>query len=157
MTKRVVEVTLRDRDRDLAFKIEEMSATRLESWLMCALLLLGPVLGKAAGEDVSLGEAGRLLGSQEGWNALSTVDYPKAKALLDEMLECCTRIDAGVPQRCTTSSVDSYVSDVSTLIKLRMEALKLNLDFLGPGRESLFSFLKSGNTTTPAAVEVSRT
>jgi hypothetical protein len=154
--RKTVEVAITDRGAELRFRITEMPATRLESWVMRALLLLGPVLGKVDGEDVTLADAGRLLGSKDLWSVLSTIDYDRGKPLLDEMLECCERIDAGVPQRCTSSSVDAYVSDVSTLFKLRMEALKLNLAFFGQGRENPSPFPRSANSARPATVEISR-
>ena len=53
--------------------------------------------------------------------------------LMNEMLACCRRVDAGVEQVCTPGTVDSFISDVRTIQKLRTEALKLNLDFTEPG------------------------
>jgi hypothetical protein len=126
------EIVLSDRGRELRFKIREMSATQLESWIMRALLLLGPALGRLDGEDVGLGEAARALRSK-GLGLLATIEYDKAKPLLDELLACCVRVDAGVSQVCTPTSVDGYVEDVRTLFQLRKEALTLNLSFFGQG------------------------
>lgn len=74
--------------------------------------------------------AGKYL-SEHGLKALANVEYEKAQPLLDELLACCARTDAGVEQRCTPDSVDGYIEDVRTLFKLRVEAAKLNFGFFG--------------------------
>ena len=124
-------ITLDDRGKKLTFRIKEMSATGLESWIIRAMLLVGGNKGKG-GESVK--NAADFINA-DGLRLLSSLDYGKAKPLLDELLACCTRIDGGIEQLCTPDSVDGYIEDVKTLFTLRMEALKLNLDFLA--QESL--------------------
>ena len=68
---------------------------------------------------------------RHGLKALANVEYEKAQPLLDELLACCARTDAGVEQRCTPDTVDGYIEDVRTLFKLRVEAAKLNFGFFG--------------------------
>lgn len=128
--RKEVTITLPDRDKRLTFRIREMPVTRLDSWLMRAILLL-------AGTDASLpegagmAEVGRFFRTR-GLKALENLDYERAKPLLDELLGCCARLsDTGVEQQCAPETVDGYIEDVATLFTLRLEALKLNLGFCG--------------------------
>ena len=122
-------VIIEDRGNPLTFTIREMPATRLERWIIRAMLLLA---GSEGPEGLSGGveNAGKYL-SEHGLKALANVEYEKAQPLLDELLACCARTDAGVEQRCTPDSVDGYIEDVRTLFKLRVEAAKLNFGFFG--------------------------
>lgn len=130
-------ITLNDRGKDLTFKIREMPAMKLEAWLIQAGLLLAGT-GAFDGKDVStpgdaIQKAGAVL-SQGGISALANIDYEKAKPLLDDLLACCTRTDAGIEQRLTPDTVDAIITDVRTLFALRKEALTLNLGFfMGAG------------------------
>ena len=148
-------VELMDRDRPLKFEIKEMAATELEDWLIRAMLLLGPALGKADGEGVTVTEAAQVMSSQ-GLRLLSSLDYSKVKPLLNDLLRCCSRIDAGITQPCDPATINGYVQDVRTLLALRKEALQLNLSFFGEGEGSPLNFLKSLNSGERAKVEVSR-
>ena len=122
-------VTIEDRGNPLTFTIREMPATQLERWIIRAMLLLA---GSEGLEGLSGGveNAGKYL-SEHGLKALANVEYEKAQPLLDELLACCARTDAGVEQRCTPDTVDGYIEDVRTLFKLRVEAAKLNFGFFG--------------------------
>lgn len=140
-------ITIQDRDQELTFKIREMSATKLESWIIRALLL---VAGSGAqvpdGSDIKA--AGAFL-AEKGLTALGNIDFEKARPLLDELLGCCSRVVEKVEERCTPESVDNYILDVTTLFKLRMEAIKLNLGFLGPEVERLSGSPVKPNSETP--------
>jgi hypothetical protein len=149
-------IQLKDRERELVFKIREMPATKLESWILRALMLLAPALGKAGGESVTLTEAGRAL-QAEGLGLLSHVSFDRVKPLLDELLACCVRIDAGVEQVCAPETVDGFIEDVGTLFALRKEALALNLAFFGQGSGGPLSFLGKSSSGERAQVVVSRT
>ena len=147
MARRTVEITIEDRGNPLHFVIEEMPATKLEAWIIRALLLVA-----GAGVDVPSGadlkKAGEFLATR-GVTALSSVDYEKARPLLDELLGCCFRKLDKVKERCTPDTVDGYVEDVQTLFKLRMEAIKLNLGFLQAEVEKSSGSRDKPNTKTP--------
>ena len=64
------------------------------------------------------------------------MDYAKAKPLLDEMLGCCYRVIDRMEERVTPETADAYISDMSTLFKLRLEAFKVNFSFFGNGSPS---------------------
>lgn len=127
-------ITLEDRGKKLTFKIQEMSATQLEDWSLRAVLVLA-----AAGSDVPIDEgfegAVKYL-SSHGFAALGAVDYKKAKPLLDEMLGCCYRIVDRVEERVTTDTADAYIEDMTTLLKLRIEAFRINFSFFENGGTS---------------------
>lgn len=149
MARKEIIVDIQDRDQLLTFKIREMPATRLESWIIRALLL---VAGSGAqvpdGSDIKA--AGAFL-AEKGLIALGNIDFDKARPLLDDLLGCCSRVIERVEERCTPESVDAYILDVKTLFQLRMEAIKLNLGFLGPevarAEERLSGSRKKANTS----------
>ena len=129
-------VVLNDRGNELTFKIREMPAMKLESWLLRAGLLLAGT-GAFDGKDVAtpgeaIQKAGAVL-STGGISALANIDYEKAQPLLDDLLACCTRTDAGIEQRLTPETVDGIIEDVRTLFALRKEALALNVGFFTEG------------------------
>lgn len=150
MRKEIV-ITLQDRDQEWTFKIKEMPATRLESWIIRALLLLGSSGIKVPGGS-DIRAAGAYL-AKSGLSALSSLDYDKVQPLLDELLGCCSRVLDNLEERCTPQSVDAYILDVTTLFRLRVEAVKLNLGFLGPEVERLSGSLKNANTETRPPAE----
>ena len=132
-------IVLNDRGRDLTFKIREMSAIKLESWLLRLGLLLAGT-GMFDSKDVTnpndaIQKAGAVL-SNLGISALASIDYEKAKPLLDELLACCVRTDAGIEQPLTPDTVDSIIEDIKTLFALRKEALLLNIGFFFKEKQS---------------------
>ena len=132
--RKTKEVTITDRGKPLTFKITEMSATQLEDWTMRAVLVLA-----GAGSDIPAGGGGEGIGkylAEHGLAAIGAVDYAKAKPLLDDMLGCASRVVDRVEEKVTPETADAYIEDMSTLVKLRMEALKLNFSFFGNGGQS---------------------
>ena len=132
-------ITLNDRGRELTFKIREMPATRLESWIVRAGLLLAStgVLDTAnisdAGEAIQA--AGKVI-ADGGLAALGKVDFDKAQPLLDELLMCCEHIVDGTGHKVTPDTVDGIIEDVKTLFALRKEVITLNFDFFAPDGKS---------------------
>ena len=148
MARKTIEINLEDRGNPLTFVIKEMPATKLEAWIARALIL-------AAGSGNSFMPDGVTMVdyiSQQGTEAIARIvgalDYDKAKPLLDELLGCCYRKLEGIEERCTPDAMDGYIEDVSTLFRLRMEAIKLNLGFLQAEVEKLSSFREEPATAT---------
>lgn len=142
-------VTIDDRGTSLTFKIKEMPALKLESWILRAVMLLaGSGLldkeladrAKEAANSMQTAEAMSSVGSfvtEHGLKALASVEYEKAEPLLAELLACCSRVDGGVEQRLDNPVVvEGIISDVRTLFKLRKEAFALNFDFFVQGSQS---------------------
>lgn len=140
-------ITIQDQDQELTFKIKQMPVTRLQDWIIRALLL---VAGSGAqvpdGSDIKA--AGAFL-AEKGLTALGNIDFEKARPLIAEMLGCCSRVVEKVEERCTPESVDNYILDVTTLFKLEMEAFKLNLGFFVPEVERLSGSPVKPNSETP--------
>ena len=127
-------IELEDRGNKLTFKIREMSATQLEDWTMRAVLVLA-----GAGSDIPAGGGVEGIGkylAEHGLAAIGNVDYAKAKPLLDEMLGCCYRVIDRMEEKVTPETADAYIKDMTTLFKLRVEALKTNFSFFGNGSPS---------------------
>ena len=127
-------INLEDRGNALTFRIREMPATQLESWVMRAVLVLADA-GSDIPADAGVEGAAAFL-AKHGLAALGKVDYDRAKPLLDEMLACASRVMDKAEERVTPESADAYVSDFRTLFKLRMECFKLNFDFFETGAPS---------------------
>lgn len=144
MARKEITIDIQDRDQRLTFRIREMPATKLESWIIRALLLAAGS-GAQVPDGADIRAAGAFL-AEKGLSALGNIDFEKARPLLDELLGCCSRLVENVEERCTAQSVDAYIQDVATLFKLRMEAIKLNLGFLGPEAERLSGYPEKPNT-----------
>lgn len=128
MARKSITVTLEDRGNPLTFVITQMSASKLESWIIRAMLLLVGTGAEVPG-GADLQQAAAYI-KTKGLAALGGLDYAKVQPLLDELLTCCQRrLDGGNLQEMTAATVDGVIEDVTTLFKLRMEALKVNIDF----------------------------
>lgn len=145
-------IVIDDRGRSLTFKIREMSALRLESWIARAGILLAAtgILDETRADvrnvgDIAAGVA-RAVG-ESGISALGRLDYDKARPLLDELLSCCSRVDAGVEQPLTPDVLEGFIEDVRTLFTLRKEALALNFGFFAQGGPS--ASVKDGPAPQP--------
>ena len=132
-------IVVNDRGRELAFVVREMPATKLESFIVRGGLLLAAsglaegLLGGHEGEapDVAhvMQAAGRLV-QQRGADllrAVGSLDYEKARPLLNDLLGCCTLEGSVAPL--SEETADAVIEDVRTLFTLRKEALVLNLGF----------------------------
>lgn len=128
-------IKLKDRSGELTFKITEMPASKMEAWLMRFILLLTSA-GVSVPDGMGLEETASFL-QKDGLGLLGKLDYDKVKPLLDDMLVCCSRmLDGGIEQPCTPEGVDGYIEDVTTLLKLRFEAVKYHFRFFGKGSPS---------------------
>ncbi len=144
-------VILDDRGKQLTFKIREMSALQMEGWIARAgILLAGAGILDKTGDARNVGEIASELGrtiESSGLSALGKLDYDKARPLMDELLACCSRVDAGVEQPLTPDVLEGFVEDVRTLFTLRKEALALNFGFFAQGGPSASA--DAGTTPPP--------
>ena len=147
MARKEITIDIRDGEQTLTFKIKQMPATRLERWILRALLLAAGS-GVQVPDNTDIKAAGAFL-AEKGLAALGNIDFERAAPLYDELLACCSRLVGKVEERCTPETVDAYVSEVATLFKLRMEAAKLNLGFLGQGAANPFGSPDTPSTETP--------
>jgi len=129
MARKEVEIKIEDgRDAGKVFKITELPAVQMEKWATRALLLLGKsgmgigVFTKMKFEDIL--------------ESLSKADYNETEKLLDTMLECCSFEKDGVSVVMKGTMTDSVIEEWTTIFRLRIEAIKLNLGFLELDAES---------------------
>lgn len=145
-------IVIDDRGRSLTFKIREMSALQMEGWIARAGILLAGtgILDETRVDVRNAGEiaagVARAVG-ESGISALGRLDYDKARPLLDELLSCCSRVDAGVEQPLTPDVLEGFIEDVRTLFTLRKEALALNFGFFAQGGPS--ASVKDGPAPQP--------
>ncbi len=121
------EIILIDRGRELLFIIKEMPASKLEKWLMQVVLLLSKSenqLNEYADSNI----ISNLL-TKKGLSLLSSIDFNKAEPLLDELFSCVHRKVDNALIAVTPQNIDTFIEDVETLFRLRLEVLKLNLSF----------------------------
>lgn len=128
--RKEIEITIEQgRDAGKTFKIVEMSAVQTDRWATKALCLLGrsnqglEVIANMSMVDFLM--------------ALSQADPDEAQPLLDELLACSSFKKDGSFVNMKGQLVDSVIEDFSTIFRLRLEALKLHLDFLEQGGESV--------------------
>ncbi len=129
-----------NRDYGKTFHIREMSASRAEKWAMRALLA-------AARSGVELPEGFAGGGMQSiailGIQAILKMNFYDAEPLLDEMMECVRiKPDSRNPS-VVRDLIEDDVEEITTLIKLREEVIKLHIGFFGAG-----STLKQGSAGT---------
>lgn len=136
MARKEKTITIKDRDKELIFKITEMPAMKAERWKIRAImLLLSSDIDMPQGASIEEGISEFMAGGAEKlFKALSKVDVDKAINLFDEMLYSCIQLSTqGVDTQINEDIINSNVEDSSTLTKLRFECLKLHFDFLGEG------------------------
>ena len=129
MARKQIEITITDENRDKgkSYRITEMPATRAQEFA-------DRVFFAAMNCGVKLpGEIGQI-GMAELWAAgLSMADkipYDWARPLLDMLLECVDiPTDVGVYRK----RVDSDIEEITTVFRLRTEALKLHFGFFAAG------------------------
>lgn len=129
MARKEVEIKIEDgRDAGKTFRIVEMGAIQADKWVTKALLLLGK-------SEFNIGVLNHM-SFEEILKALSKCDYEQVEKLLNELLACCSFNKDGVSVPMKGDMVDSVIEEWTTVMRLRIEALKVNLGFLEQDVES---------------------
>lgn len=136
-------ITLEDGGRQITFEIRQMPATRLESWVLRAALVLARA-GVECDEGAGIEELISAIVSNPA-KVLGSLQYEAARPLYDELLGCCYKVDGAMTSQVNTETADAYISDFKTLMRLRIEAFKMNFDFFSTGAGS-------GSHADPASV-----
>lgn len=133
--RKEITVAIADNGNELRFRIKQMPATKQERWIMRALLLvarsgIGGMINVPDGKKLGELKMTQDLKFEDMLKALGQLNYEDVEPLMEELLNCCTRIsDSGAEQVCTGNTIDGYVGDLKTLLKLRQEVLKLHFSF----------------------------
>jgi hypothetical protein len=127
MARRIITVTIDRKGRDFGkvFRIEEMPATQAERWATRAFLGMAKSGMEVPDNIMDMGVAGI---AAVGIKALSGINIDEADILMGEMMACITIIpDQNKPQ-VYRHLVEDDTEEVSTLLKLKQEVLKLHID-----------------------------
>lgn len=133
--RKEITVAIADNGNELRFRIKQMPATKQERWIMRALLLvarsgIGGMINVPDGKKLGELKMTQDIKFEDMLKALGQLNYEDVEPLMEELLNCCTRIsDSGAEQVCTGNTIDGYVGDLKTLLKLRQEVLKLHFSF----------------------------
>lgn len=124
------------RDAGKVYRVTEMPASKLEKWAARALLAL--FAGDVPADVVQMARgsnAAALVGNV--MSGLGSLRWEDVEPLYDELLTCVARVpDPGRPEvvvQLVAANVDAHVQDVTTLWRLRAEALELCFGFFGIG------------------------
>lgn len=143
MARKTTDISIVEGERTLKFVITQMPAMQLHDFtLKVGLLLLDTNIATSMTSMEIVGQIGARL-AQDGLAILRGLGFDSIKPLLNELLACCQRTDAGVLQACTPDILEGMIDDPGTIFKLEMEAAKLNFSF--------FSQMLASNNTTPEA------
>ncbi|WP_270425575.1 hypothetical protein [Klebsiella variicola] len=144
-------VEANNRDKGKQFKITEMPASKADSWAMqlaFAVLSAGitvpdnmlsalrtglsPEPKEEDSEARALYESVMATGmaglAKWGISSLAKIPYAQSKPLMDELLSCVSFIGGNGIE--TPLTADGQVEEVSTLLRLRIEAFKLHIAFV---------------------------
>ena len=109
-------ITLQDGGEAKQFKIRQMPATKGEKFLLKLLMALG-----AKAKTVSMDDPIQVI------NAVCSQPFEKVQDLLDDMIICISRVhDGGIETQLTPDNTDDFIEDVTTLLRLRAEVVKVN-------------------------------
>ncbi len=132
MARKTVNITIstEGRDHDKVFVITELSAWDAEEWAAQALFAMMNAGIEIPEEIASAGLAGVV---SLGLKALTKISFSQAKPLLDKMMTC---IQIQPSPKVTRDLIESDIEEVSTLLTLRKEVLRLHTDFFFTGEKS---------------------
>lgn len=147
MARKVAFFELRDvadtnRDKGRLYKLTEMPATQAELWAARAFLGMANA-GTDIPEDVqNMGMAGL---ARYSLSMIAQLRFDDARSLMEEMFGCVEFVPDPSRRDFSRKLVESDIEEISTRLKIRMEVLKLHLDFF----EAVASSIRTPATTEP--------
>lgn len=143
-------VTIDDAGREITFSVQQMPALKLEKWIYKTAIQLAKANGaEIAGESITDAkaaikklEAGDKDGSGMGWiiQTVGGLDFDKVEPLLDELLSCVKVIpdanNSAVEMALTPATIEGQIESPLTLMKIRVETLKVNFSFFSTAVKS---------------------
>lgn len=142
-----------NRDHGKVFVITEMSSADAEDWAFRVILAL-------MSNNVDLPEGFESLGmaglAQIGLKALSSLKHAEAKPLADELFKCVQHIPDPKKPHVIRYFLDDDTEEVITRVNLRMEVLKLHIDFSQAAGNSVFAQAKKAAAVVGRATRTSQ-
>lgn len=146
--RKTIEVTIQDGEATHVFRIKQMSASKSQSWLIRAGLLL--TKGNINLLDMDLNKVTGWI-KQYGFSALQNLEYESIEPLLDDLIACCSKVDGKAETLCDREFLDSFIHDVTTLFVLQKEAFMANFGFFIEKLEGLSASLTMQDTDKKSA------
>ncbi len=124
--EKILTIPFEGRDKGKTFLLREMPAERAEKWGLRALAAAAKV-----GVDVGSLPSGGMAGiAVIGIEALLKVNFSEAEPLLDELFTCVKIIRDPRHPDMTFALVEDDIEEIRTRLHLRVEVLRLHVDFL---------------------------
>jgi hypothetical protein len=150
MARKTAQYTVPDEGRDhgKVFVITEMPSEQGEDWAMRAMCALMQSNVDVPDGFLELGMAGLV---EIGLKKLVTIKWELAKPLMNELFECVTYIPDPKKTHVSRALVGSDIEEIMTRFNLRMEVLKLHVDFSKAAglSESLLGMVKAAAPKRP--------
>lgn len=143
MARKEIEVVITDdnRDKGKVFRITEMPATRAQEF---ADRVFFAAMNCGVKIPSEIGQIGMAELYAAGISMAEKIPYSWARPMLDMLMECIDlRTEAGTYRK----RVETDIEEITTVFKLRTEALKLHFGFFGNGG-GLTSGQPQGSGTT---------
>lgn len=130
--RKTLTVTIDDENRDKGkiFVVTEMDAWHAEKW---AGRLLFAAMNAGVEIPDGISQAGMAGLATLGIQALTRIPFEAAEPLLDEMMDC---VQIQPSPSVTRALIGDDIEEVSTLIRLRRETLKLHIEPFMKGVQS---------------------
>jgi hypothetical protein len=130
-------IKLRDGDNELTFEIQRFKATEGEDWMLRAAHLIGAQIDFESFSGNQTATIASII------HTLCRIPYKDSKELLDQLLGQCYRVNGNVKTRVTMEDADTFIQSPATLIKLRIEAAKVNYDFFTELKDLVFQGMQN--------------
>jgi hypothetical protein len=161
MARKEVTVVLVDGGQEKEFLVRAMPMSQLEDWILRASLLLATKdidpasLPSVAGDSEGAPVLNFAAIAKVGMSLLGTLSYDKVKPLYAELLTCISVISNGDIIRLDARNVDVHIDDVMTMLKLRKEAVTVNVSFFDFGN-LLKSMMTAVKGALPSSMQTSQ-
>ena len=148
---KVVTIEAEGRDQGKTFLVKEMGAHKCEEWSAEALIAIFG--GNVPADIMQISQTSNTAALATAMEyLLKGLSWKTVKPLYNSLLSCVSFVPDKENKanpvnviQLTETNLDNFIEEVPTLFKLRLEALEINLGFLGQGA-GLFSRLTSASS-----------
>lgn len=131
------------RDKGKVFLLREMPASQAERWAVRAFLGMARNGIDIPDELMQSGMAGF---AKVGLGMLARIPFDDAESLMAEMFECISIIPDPSRNDFSRSLTEDDIEEVVTRLKLRMDVLKLHVDFSKAAAQSTSALSSAANS-----------